>query len=188
MASLNDIEQFLNIEIGDKTLRHGKKKQNKNRYFWYKNKYYIVQISNDKWVILPTGERIRELMHNHIWRCCNGYARNSSGYLHRMLMNPNDDMVIDHINIKTFDNRLSNLRIVTPQENNRNKSKQHNNTSGTSGVFKYKQYWVAQICDNNNKTIKKTFTINKNRTYEQAKLLAIETRLLWKEQFGYLGE
>ena len=66
MTSLNTIEEFLNIEIGDKVLRNGKKKMNKNRYFWFRNEYYIVNISNDKWVIMSTGEQTRELLTNHI--------------------------------------------------------------------------------------------------------------------------
>jgi len=67
MSSLNDIEEFLNIEIGNKRLRHGKKKMNKNSYFWFRNEYYIVNLSNDKWCIMSTGEQTRELLTNHTW-------------------------------------------------------------------------------------------------------------------------
>ena len=141
MTSLNNIEEFLNIEIGDKKLRNGKKKQNKNRYYWFKDKYYIVSLPNDKWIIMSTGERTRELLTNYVWHCNNhGYAQthidNIMPKMHRMLMNPNDDTIIDHINRNRFDNRLENLRIVTRRKNNRNRTKQCNNISGFAGVYK----------------------------------------------------
>lgn len=40
--------------------------------------------------------------------------------MHREIMNPPDDMVIDHINHNIRDNRRSNLRIVTRSENSQN--------------------------------------------------------------------
>jgi hypothetical protein len=103
-------------------------------------------------------------------------------------MKPPNGMVVDHVNRNPFDNRLENLRIVTSEENNRNKTKPCNNISGNMGVYKRKNRWVAQINDNNNKKISKTFTINHNRTCEQCKELAIRQRAIWKEQFNYLGE
>ena len=41
---------------------------------------------------------------------------------------------IDHINHDRSDNRIENLRSVTPLENKRNNTKQKNNGSGLSGV------------------------------------------------------
>ena len=195
MTSLNNIEEFLNIEIGNKTLRHGKKKMNKNRYFWFRNEYYIVNISVDKWMIMSTGEQTRELLTNHIWHCNNyGYAQTRIGNrtsvkLHRTLMHIDDSpLVVDHIKRNPFDNRLENLRVVTVQENNRNATKRHDNTSGFVGVYKRQNRWIANIHDNNNKEISKSFTINNNRTDEQCKQLAINQRIVWKEQYNYLGE
>jgi hypothetical protein len=42
---------------------------------------------------------------------------------------------IDHINGVRSDNRIENLRVVTVGENNLNKAKQRNNTSGHVGVY-----------------------------------------------------
>lgn len=59
-------------------------------------------------------------------------------------------MQIDHINGCGSDNRLDNLRLVTPSDNQRNTRKRKNNTSGYSGVtfHKQRQRWAAQaICD-----------------------------------------
>ena len=54
----------------------------------------------------------------------NGYVSASSRtqtphkfFLHRYLMNPSNDMVVDHINHCRYDNRKNNLRICTQQEN-----------------------------------------------------------------------
>ena len=143
MTSLNNIEEFLNIEIGNKRLRNGKKKMNKNTYYWFHNEYYIVNLSNDKWCIMSTGEQTRELLNDHIWHCDGVYVKTSINQqkirYHRMLMNPPNNMCIDHINRRTFDNRLNNLRIVTHKENMRNKSMSNNNTSSIVGVLKEKK-------------------------------------------------
>ena len=37
MTTLEDIEEFLNIDIGDRLLNDGLKKRNKNRYYYYPN-------------------------------------------------------------------------------------------------------------------------------------------------------
>jgi hypothetical protein len=42
---------------------------------------------------------------------------------------------IDHINGDKADNRITNLRVVTISDNNKNKAKQRNNTSGHVGVY-----------------------------------------------------
>lgn len=54
---------------------------------------------------------------------------------------------IDHINGDGTDNRLCNLRSVTPSENQRNSRLRSDNSSGTSGVSwqRAARKWVAQI-------------------------------------------
>jgi hypothetical protein len=54
---------------------------------------------------------------------------------------------IDHINHERSDNRLTNLRNVTPQENAQNRSSYKNNTSGSTGVHwsAHHRRWRAQI-------------------------------------------
>ena len=43
--------------------------------------------------------------------------------LHRFIMNPPDNRVVDHINNDSLDNRRANLRVCTVGENNRNRKK-----------------------------------------------------------------
>ena len=58
-----------------------------------------------------------------------------------------DGLQGDHINHATLDNRRSNLRIATDQQNKRNRRKQSNNVSGYKGVswFKTRNKFRAQI-------------------------------------------
>lgn len=57
------------------------------------------------------------------------------------------ESVIDHINGVRHDNRWSNLRSVTHQENSKNSQRKRNNTSGVSGVYwsADRGKWQAQI-------------------------------------------
>lgn len=67
--------------------------------------------------------------------------------LHRFLMNPDKDMVVDHIDGDTMNNRKSNLRVCETKENLRNSKHRINNTSGYKGVtwFKPTRQWMAYI-------------------------------------------
>ena len=69
-------------------------------------------------------------------------------WLHTYGVWPKDQ--IDHINRIGTDNRISNLREATNKQNNQNRSKPSNNTSGCTGVRWNKQNskWRAQIMHN----------------------------------------
>ena len=54
--------------------------------------------------------------------------------LHRFIMDCPDDKVVDHINHNRLDNRKSNLRICTHQQNMMNSGKRQSNT-GYTGVY-----------------------------------------------------
>jgi hypothetical protein len=72
----------------------------------------------------------------------------ATGQLHRMLLAPEDPSAqIDHRNGVTLDNRRSNLRLATAEENNRNRGAQRNNTSGVPGVSWHKRHqrWRVHI-------------------------------------------
>lgn len=55
--------------------------------------------------------------------------------LHRLIAGVTDkQLIVDHINGNTLDNRRSNLQIITRSENNKNMRKRIDNTSGGTGV------------------------------------------------------
>ena len=84
---------------------------------------------------------------------CNGgyYAvrsiKPSKEFIHRVVMNCPADMIVDHINHNSLDNRKSNLRIVTKSQNQMNRRKMVSNTSGVIGVRWHKRdmRWRASI-------------------------------------------
>jgi len=69
-------------------------------------------------------------------------------YLHRLIMNDPLGLFVDHRNRDRLDNRSSNLRLCTKQENNMNCNKR--------GVIKYGNRWYAQIM-RDGKNYAKTF-------------------------------
>ena len=62
---------------------------------------------------------------------------------HRLVMGFPNNMQIDHIDHNKSNNKKSNLRIVTPQQNCYNRTPKTNNT----GVYKVKNRWKAKIKD-----------------------------------------
>lgn len=89
---------------------------------------------------------------NHCWYIdANGYIcchlpNKQYLYMHRYILNVIDD-VVDHKDGYTFNNRKYNLRDCTYSNNQMNRKKQNNNTSGTTGVsYSDKQNsWRAYI-------------------------------------------
>ncbi len=70
--------------------------------------------------------------------------------IHRVVMKAKKGEEIDHINGDTLDNRKKNLRIVNRSQNEWNRDKQKNNTSGFKGVSwnKRANKWFASIYKN----------------------------------------
>lgn len=59
--------------------------------------------------------------------------------MHRLLTNAPKGSQVDHINGDKLDNRKINLRVCTHSQNQINRGKQKNNTSGFKGVYPQKQ-------------------------------------------------
>jgi hypothetical protein len=192
MATLQEIENVLNIEIGDKRLRPGKKRNDKNKYYYFPDQYYIVMLTKGKWAILEDCKKTRQLLRLYIWYCCNaGYAKTQHTRFHHETIQHEDGLFVDHINNRRYDNRHDNLRVVTRSQNNRNCLKSKRNTSGKQGVdrcvIRGRPYWRVQIYTAVSKRINKTFSIKKFGE-ESAKARAIAKRIELECQYGYLGD
>ena len=56
------------------------------------------------------------------WHYTNGYAISDFGVrMHRFIMDPPHNLVIDHVNHNRLDNRRSNLKVCTQYENSKNR-------------------------------------------------------------------
>jgi len=92
----------------------------------------------------------------YCWYQRHGYILSGSGknklFLHRFVMGLEkvNGLYVDHMNHDPFDNRRSNLRIVTHAENMRNLKVNSKNTSGVTGVYLNKRTgnWYSQIVVN----------------------------------------
>jgi hypothetical protein len=176
MASLQQVQAFLNIEIADKRLHDGKKYQDKNQYYYYEQAYYIINLSQDKWIVAEDCQKTRVLLRNHCWCSGKGYANTrvdkSKKKWHQLFFHYEAGLVADHINNKRFDNRIDNIRIVTARDNNMNRTKRSDNTSGKQGVSHWTNtktglhYWKVRIVNNDCKRIAKLFSIKRLGTIE----------------------
>lgn len=94
--------------------------------------------------------------------------------LHRLVMGSPKNMIIDHINGNTLDNRKSNLRVVTKGQNSQNlKNERKNSVSGVRGVnwHKTNKRWTANVRING-----KRIYLGSYKAIEEAKKVVIEYR------------
>jgi len=74
-------------------------------------------------------------------------GKRTSLYMHRLIMGAKKGQQVDHIHHRTLDNRKSELRLCTNSQNQHNRVKYANNSSGFKGVCfdKHRKKWKAQI-------------------------------------------
>lgn len=112
----------------------------------------------------------------------NNYIENTEHmYMHVLVMNTINRDYVDHIKHNTFDNRKSELRIVTPTQNSMNRKIQSNNTSKITGVSFHKasQRWFAYI--KINKKQKRIYSNSK----EEAIVMRKELEDMYFKEYSY---
>lgn len=120
------------------------------------NKYVIkddyIEIVTTKGEVILIDKSDESVARKYTWHIdSKGYANGCSNKthvrLHRLILNPPEGLVVDHINHNKLDNRRANLRVVTNQMNQFNLVEGKNNKSGKVGVHfnKQSQKWCSQI-------------------------------------------
>lgn len=130
-----------------------------NKYEFYNDYIVGYDCNNNKFIIdVEDYDKIKD----YCWTCSSfGYfsstrvinGKKTNFKLHRVIMDcvSHDNVCIDHINtLDKFDNRKSNLRVATRQENMFNSKLSKNSKSGFTGVYwsNKDKSWYSQInCD-----------------------------------------
>ena len=165
--------------------RHGfvsdRTKYDRNEIIEYDDYAEIVLYNKDNYEVARAIIDLEyvDVVKKHKWCLTHGYAKSDEfGFLHRLIVNCPDDLVVDHINHNRLDNRISNLRICTRQENCMNSGKRYN-SSGVTGVTwaQNRNRWHARIVINGKQ---------KHLGYFKTKEEAIEARR--QAEIEYYGE
>lgn len=125
-----------------------------------KGKYALVddedyeKLKDHKWYLSKKNENLlyattKILINYTIFHGVKYGGKSISTSMHRVILNPPKDKVVDHINGNGLDNRKVNIRICTQAENIANSRLSRRNTSGYKGVAYYKKLgkWAARIGD-----------------------------------------
>lgn len=107
-----------------------------------------IQRSNGSWTLIEEADLT--LVASYPWYELKGYSHWESPdgktvAMQNVIMPPLPGMITDHANGRRWDNRRSNLRPATLSQNQWNKDKSKNNTSGYPGVRKKRDKWQARI-------------------------------------------
>lgn len=162
----------------------------------YKRKYNEFDLSGDFGIgFTIKGEEFYfdledyDKIKDFCWRNHRGYIETSirknkkskTIYMHQLVLDTEipDGCVVDHINRIEEDNRKENLRIVEEYINHRNQSIAKNNSSGYTGVEERENgTWRACI---------RIFGKRKSKTFKTFEE-AVSQRLLWEDEYGFIGE
>lgn len=107
------------------------------------------RINQFKWYASEMSKSFYALRNSHQIN----YVRKSI-YMHREILQLDDDnLLVDHINHNTLDNRKLNLRVCAKAENNRNRESHVGSHSKFKGVYHYSRgksdfHFLSIICHN----------------------------------------
>jgi hypothetical protein len=119
------------------------------------------RINKHKWSYHSTGYAVRRGKLN---------GKKTLIRMHRFIVDAPSGVLVDHINGIGTDNRRENLRLASHKENQWNRSKNKNNTSGFKGVSRNRSGWRARITVDNKEIHLGTFktATQAARAYDRA--------------------
>ena len=139
-----------------------RKHQEIKRTIYDKNDYIFHDDYIEMLVYNKKGEVIKkaiididdyDLVKQYKWGLVSNYIINymNNIFLHRLVINASDDKYVDHIDGNTMNNRKHNLREVTHQQNNMNKTNKGQGNNKRKGVSyrKDRGKWRAYITVDN---------------------------------------
>lgn len=116
------------------------------------------------WILLQTGhvavcdEEDFSKVQGHVWTArvrirsghmdrisANAKIAGKNAQLHRHILNPPDDKLVDHISLDVLDNRRTNLRLADSTQNKQNGRKYRGSAVGYKGVSIQNGVYVASI-------------------------------------------
>ena len=120
---------------------------------YYEQNGYMIGITSNSNVEFYFDLEDYDLIKNYTWQTSDkGYIISRKNKVlitfHRLVMDAeNSKLLVDHINHNKADNRKSNLRLVTSSQNQMNRDKSRQNTSGIRGVYWHKKHkkWQANL-------------------------------------------
>lgn len=140
---------------------------------------YVLETGQLIWLERPlhhfTDSRTRNAVNTRFVGKVAGHYHSRNGYLevrfdnklykghrlvYKLLTGEDPEGMLDHIDGNVANNRIENLRVVTPQENARNSVKRSEKGKATSqykGVHKHRRQWITTLSINDNeiKIVKK---------------------------------
>lgn len=176
------------------------------RYEYETGLFYWIKSGKGRKISQPAGNVSQ---HGYVVIVINGeryFAHRLTWlYVYGEFPQEDDEPFIDHINKNRADNRLENLRVSSAADNQKNKHRMSNNTSGVNGVnresslngsgTRVNYYWVASWYNENGKLRHKYFSIETHgegkakqlaivHRVEQLQLLEIKFGIKYSESHG----
>jgi hypothetical protein len=188
MASLHAIENLLKVDLLTKTRHEGMKNEEHNEYYHLPNRCYVVKLTGAerRWFIVDDSDESEKLLKRHVFHHVEdgsgAYTLTHNGFEYWGQIRMGYD--VKHKSTNTYDNRLGNLKKITPIRIRVKEPLEAHNTSGYKGVTRHKmnwgaEYWIGWISvydsDGVSRKITKSFNIAKFGE-KRAKQYAINAR------------
>lgn len=148
-----------------------------------------IPLTQDKFTIVDDEDF--DSLSKHKWyaakRGYGFYAQRQSKLItniqiHRVVLGAKKGEEVDHMNGDTLDNRKSNLRLVNRSQNEWNRGKQKNNTTGYKGVICRDGVFIARI-----RVFGKLINLGSFRSKEEAAEAYNEGAKEYHGEYAYLN-